>query len=236
MKICPVCNDSFSDDLNFCDIDGVRLTREDVAQERNKWWSLVGAGLLIGAVAISVMTIFLPKARVASPAVSSEAQQAPAPPNTPAVETSATVAAATAEPDAEPERADLGSSAPEIKKKDKALANSNSGAPVPNPKAAALASEGGEKNPTSSELRKSEPPAPKSPETPPTVRIPRDGRIGETSSKPPQPPPDLKSDRQPQPAGSKANEKNSSDKKKSDDKDKKKGGFLKVFKKIFGKG
>ena len=220
MKICPVCNDSFADELNFCDIDGVRLAREGVTQDRNKWWSLVGAGLLIGAVVISAMTIFLPKARVLTPVVTSEPQQAPA--KAPTVESSASVAAATTEPEAEPERATNDLSAPELKRKDKTLANGNSSIGMPNPKAAAVASETPEKSSTKNDARKNEPPAAKNPETPPTVRIPRDSRIGDSPPKPAQPPSDLRGDRQPQPASSKSN-------------DKKKGGFLKVFKKIFGK-
>lgn len=230
MKICPVCNDSFADELNFCDIDGVRLTREGVSQERNKLWSLVGAGLLIGAVVISAMTIFLPRARVSTPALSSDSQQAPTAPKSPATESSPSVAAAT-EPEPEPERAVNDTAALEVRKKDRALAN-NSGAVIPNPKAAALASEAAEKSLTIAEPKKSEPPAPKGPDAPPAVRNPRDSRVADA---PPQPP-ELKSDHQPQPASSKTTDKNPNDKKKADDKDKKKGGFLKVFKKIFGKG
>ncbi len=81
MKICPVCNDSFADELSFCDIDGARLTREGSAQERNKWWSLIGAGLFIGALVITAASIlFLPKARVSTPIVNSEPEASPAPP------------------------------------------------------------------------------------------------------------------------------------------------------------
>ena len=56
MKICPVCNDSFADELRFCDIDGARLTREAGSQDRNRWWSLLGAGLVVGALVISAAT------------------------------------------------------------------------------------------------------------------------------------------------------------------------------------
>ncbi len=51
-----------------------------------------------------------------------------------------------------------------------------------------------------------------------------------------QPPPDLKKDQKTQPATVKSSDKDSNDKKTNDEKDKKKGGFLRVFKKIFGKG
>lgn len=236
MKKCPVCNDSFADELNFCDIHGVRLSQEGVVQDRNKWWSLVGAGLLIGAVVISAMTIFLPRARVSPSIVSSETQPAPAPPKPPSVENTAKVAAPNAEPEAEPERATNDSSSPELKKKEKALANGNSRGALPNPKAAALGSEPIEKGPTS-DVHKGETPSPRSPETPPAGRPPHDSRVADAPGpKPASTPPELRGDRQPQPASSKSNDKNASDKKKADDKDKKKGGgFLKVFKKIFGK-
>ena len=95
MKICPVCNESFADQLNFCDIDGVRLAREGSSQERNKWWSLLGAALLVGALVISAMSIiFMPKARVSAPIVNSEPQSPPAATPQPSIESPATVAAA----------------------------------------------------------------------------------------------------------------------------------------------
>src|SRR2546425_5632443 len=100
MKICPVCNDSFADELNFCDIDGARLAREGAGHERNKWWSLLGAGLLVGALVLSAASIiFLPKARLSSPLVSSEPQQVPALPQARPSENAANLKPeATAEP------------------------------------------------------------------------------------------------------------------------------------------
>src|SRR6478736_6068641 len=122
MKICPVCNDSFADQLNFCDVDGTRLTREGSVQERNKWWSFLGAGLLVGALVISA------------------AQPSPAPPK-PASADSAANVAATPSVSAEPDGVPTDAAVPEVKKKDKSLANSNFSGTTPNPKAAALAAE-----------------------------------------------------------------------------------------------
>jgi hypothetical protein len=228
MKICPVCNDSFGDELNFCDVDGARLTREGVAEQRNKWWSLLGAGLLIGGLVITGLSIIMiPRARVATPSVNSAPSPAPATPRVQPTETAPSVAAASPEP--EPLAADT--PPPELKKRDRSLTNSNTTIGPPNPKAAALDSEGVDKNPAPGDVRKNEPSTPKPAEALPASKPPRDLRTPDAPSKPPE----VRGDHQPQPAGGKSNDKNSSDKKKNDEKDKKKGGFLKVFKKIFGK-
>jgi hypothetical protein len=232
MKICPVCNDSFADQLSFCDIDGARLTREGSAQERNSWWSLLGAGLLVGALVITAASIFfLPKVRVSTPIGNSEPQPTPVPPKPASAESAAIVA--TAPPvSVEPEGVPTDAAVPEVKRKDKAITNGNVSG-TPNPKAAALASEGADKKSASTDVDHSIPPAPPRPETPPSVKS-----VGETRSadaNKPQPPPDLKKDPKTQPAITKSSDKDSNDKKKNDEKDKKKGGFLRVFKKIFGK-
>jgi hypothetical protein len=231
MKICPVCNDTFADQLNFCDVDGTRLTQAGGAQERNKWWSLVGAGLLIGALVISAASIFfLPRSRVPAPIVSSEPTPAPVTPKpAPAAASETTASAATPAASAEPETPSTESLAPELKRKEKAISNSNSSSALPNPKAAALAAEEGDKKPATLD------PAtvtttPKKPEAP-AIKAVSEPHPGDPTIKP-QTPPDPKKD--PKAQGASANhEKNSKDKKK--DEEKKKGGFLKVFKKIFGK-
>lgn len=234
MKICPVCNDSFADQLNFCDIDGARLTREGSAQERNKWWSLLGAGLLVGALVISAASIFfLPKARVSTPIVNSEPQPIPAPPKPASSESAANVATPAA--NGEPESVPTDAVVPEVKNKDKALANANVSDAMPNPKAAALAAEDADKKPPAVEVTGAAPPVPKKPEALPSVKSVSDARSAEFATKP-QTPPDIKKDQKTQPAIAKGSDKDSNDKKKNDDKDKKKGGFLRVFKKIFGKG
>jgi len=227
MKICPVCNDSFEDELRFCDIDGARLTREGGAQDRNKWWSLIGAGLLVGALVISAASIFfLPKARVSSPLPSPQPQSAIVPSKPPVVESAAVT---TAEVNAEPDNSQTEAVVPEPRKKDKASADSDADASIPNPKAAA-ADEGDK---ATAEPNKDAAPEKKS-ETASSEKNTNDARVADP--KPAPPPPEVKKEK-PQPVTAKSSDKDSRDKKNSDDKDKKKGGgFLRVFKKIFGKG
>ena len=80
MKVCPVCNETFADELKFCDLDGTRLKREIGTQspeKQNKTWSLIGVGLLVGALVLSALSIiFLPKARIAPTVANSETGQA----------------------------------------------------------------------------------------------------------------------------------------------------------------
>ena len=233
MKICPVCNDSFADELNFCDIDGARLAREGSAHDRNKWWSLLGVGLLVGALVISAASIFfLPKARLSTPVGSSQPQSVPVVPRTPApaAENASNVTATAASSEAESAPTD--SVVPEVKKRDKGLANNNAGGSAPNPKAAALAAEDADKRSQSTGSTSAAPAPPTNPEPAPAVKS--DTRPAETNK--PQPPPELKREPKIQPATAKVSDKDSNDKKKNDDKNKKKsGGFLRVFKKIFGK-
>ena len=231
MKICPVCNDSFADQLNFCDIDGARLTREGPVPERNKLWSLIGAGLLVGAVIISAASIFfLPKARVSSPIVTSEPIPSPAPTKPETSESTATVAAAPSEPVSTP----VDAIALEVKRKDKGLATENVNGAAPNPKAAALAAEDADKKLTPSDVKDAAaPPSSKKTDASTSSANAGETRSVEAPSKS-QPPPDLK-DTKTAPGVVKASDKDSADKKKTDEKDKKKGGFLRVFKKIFGK-
>ncbi len=237
MKICPVCNDTFPDELNFCDVDGTRLGREaseGQGKDRGNWWSLLGAGLLVGAVVISAASIiFLPKARVALPVVNSGPQPLPAPKaasDGTAPESSATVAAAN--PASEPDASAADSAAPELRKKEKVAANSNNGE-APNPKAAALAAEGVDTTASSGDANKNTASAATKPELPPAVKPVTDTRPAETATRPAQAS-EVKRDHQTTAVNSKSSDKGS-DKKKGDEKDKKKGGFLRVFKKIFGK-
>jgi hypothetical protein len=232
MKICPVCNDSFADELRFCDIDGARLAREAGSQDRNRWWSLLGAGLVVGALVISAASIvFLPKARVSTPILNSQPQSVIVPSKPPVVESATNVTS----PDASDQPEDSATEAvvPELKKKDKATANNNVDSTNPNPKAAALAAEDADKS-VSAEPSKNVGPA-KTPESVPSEKSAGDARVADPP-RPPQPAPELKKERT-QPVNARTPDKDSSDKKKNDDKDKKKsGGFLRVFKKIFGKG
>src|SRR6266498_1511064 len=222
MKVCPICNESFADQLNFCDVDGARLTREASAQERNKWWSLLGAGLLVGALVITAASIiFLPKARVSTPLVNSEPQPSAAPSNPqPAESVAAAVSGATVS--AEPETGAPDAVVPEVKKRDKALANANVGETAPNPKAAALATEEADKKSSSSDINGA-PPAPKKAEAPPSLRGVNDHQGSSDTGSRPQTSPDLKKDQKTPPAIAKSSEKDSTDRKKNEDKDKKKG-------------
>jgi hypothetical protein len=79
MKECPVCKEHFGDELYFCDLDGTPLdgTTDSAAHSgSSRLWSTLGVVLLLGAVVISaVAIIFFP--RGFSPSVSvSKAQTA----------------------------------------------------------------------------------------------------------------------------------------------------------------
>lgn len=56
MKECPVCNEVFTDEFKFCDLDGAKLRRRPGSD--NSKWSNVGALLLLAAVILSVGFIF----------------------------------------------------------------------------------------------------------------------------------------------------------------------------------
>ena len=233
MKVCPVCNESFADELKFCDVDGARLTRQrDVTapQRENKGWSMLGVALLVGALVISAITIiFLPRARVSPPVVNSEPQASPS--NKAATTETASNAADTAAAD-QPEIIVTEGPAPDLKKKDKAkaLASENSNESTLNPKAAAQSGEETER--TAQPIEATPPPAaPRKIEPVPVSRTVNDPRETEAATKPAQTSADLKKN---QPAGSKDSSKDADSKKKKDEKEKK-GGFFRVFKKIFGK-
>jgi hypothetical protein len=65
MKECPVCNETFQDDYKFCDLDGSPLSRlrdASSTSDSSRTWSLLGVVLLLGAVGISVgMIVFKPR-------------------------------------------------------------------------------------------------------------------------------------------------------------------------------
>ncbi|HKP84930.1 MAG TPA: hypothetical protein VJZ26_02460 [Blastocatellia bacterium] len=233
MKVCPVCNESFEDDLKFCDLDGTRLTRDPDApnqQGQNKLWSMLGIGLLVGALVLSAASVFLiPKARVSPPAASTTPQEG-ASSSKPANETGNgaagnTVASATNE---QPEIVVTEGAPTEPKKKDKtkSLANENSDSASLNPKAAAQPTEDTEKISPPVET----PPAPRKPEPAPAIKPASETREAETAPKPA-----ASTDPKKDPKHQTSDASKDSDKKKGDDKDKKKGGFFRVFKKIFGK-
>lgn len=229
MKVCPVCSESFADDLKFCDLDGTRLTRQlnaaATAESGNKLWSMLGIGLLVGALVISAVSVFMiPKARVATPMSSSESQASASSSKPSGASTDNTMAASTTE---QPEIVVTEGPLPDAKKKEKlkTLTDANSNAPALDPKAAA---QGGE---TEKPAQPAAQPASVKPEPTPAVKTVSETREPEPAAKPAVNSPDPKKD----PKSATANSSKDSDKKKNDDKDKKKGGFFKVFKKIFGK-
>ena len=231
MKVCPVCSESFADDLKFCDLDGTRLTRQldgsVPSQGGSKLWSMLGIGLLVGALILSAVSVFLiPKARVSTPVSSSESQASTSSSKPSGGAADNTMASATTE---QPEIVVTEGPLPDAKKKEKlkALTDENSNAPALNPKAAAQGINETEKTPQPA----AQPPAPVKPEPAPAVKTVSETREPDPATKPASASPDPKKD----PKHATTNSSKESDKKKTDDKDKKKGGFFKVFKKIFGK-
>ncbi|HKY04844.1 MAG TPA: hypothetical protein VJQ56_08140, partial [Blastocatellia bacterium] len=217
------------DELNFCDIDGVRLTRNrDVTttNDRSRTWSMVGAGLMLGALVLSaVMIFFFPKSPMSPVVVSSQPTSASTASQSAATQTAASTDSQVA---ALPEVVVEETPPVEVKKREKpaSLTDANANTSPLNPKAAALDSEGASTDPRPAA---SEPPPPvvtPRPEPPPPPRTVSEERAPEPVLKPVQTS-DVKKD-------SKANSKDK-DSKKKDDKEKKKGGFFGVFKKIFGK-
>ncbi len=231
MKVCPVCSESFTDDLKFCDLDGTRLNRQlDGAvpsQGGNKLWSMLGIGLLVGALILSAVSVFLiPKARVSTPVSSSDSQASASSSKPSSGAADNTMASATTE---QPEIVVTEGPLPDTKKKEKlkALTDENSNAPALNPKAAAQGVNDTEKTPQPA----AQPPAAAKPDPAPTVKTVSETREPDPATKPATASPDPKKD----PKHATTNSSKDSDKKKPDDKEKKKGGFFKVFKKIFGK-
>jgi cytoskeletal protein RodZ len=226
MKNCPVCGESFGDELNFCDVDGTPLARHPVesAQARNKLWSILGVILVLGALAISALSvIFLPRARVSSPVQVSSTPEPESPTAgsiatletaNPSESTSITPAPESVVP---PEMV-----APELKKKDPAPGRENADIR----KSAKAAATDETENPAPSPEPKAAESDSVKPETPSAKSVSDAGET-ETPRVTAAPPTDPKA------AGKAAD--NSNTKKKGDDKEKKKGGFFKVFKKIFGK-
>ncbi|HJQ70721.1 MAG TPA: hypothetical protein VKA70_17230 [Blastocatellia bacterium] len=233
MKVCPVCNETFADELKFCDLDGTRLKREVGTQspeKQNKAWSLIGVGLLVGALVLSALSItFLPKARVAPTVVSSETGQAVASRLDPA---QTEVAQAGSADSQTPEIVAEEIPPAEVKKKDAAQnnANGNVNSTTPDPKAAAK--EAGEDEQPAAQIEPppvAPPPPPKEVDPAPVVKPASDTR--DADAKP-------AANGDPKKDGKQSKDKDDDDKKsdKKDDKKKKKGGGLfGAFKKIFGK-
>jgi hypothetical protein len=211
MKICPECNESFPDEMKYCDLDGTKLLREpgSQTQDQSRLWSLIGVGILVGAILIITISVLF----------------SPRTPDTPAIARSAPVTAQTPQTSAPEQSANpnIVEELPvvETKKKEKpADANSNSAV---NPKAAFKETEeSGSAKPDS----RAEPPETNSSESEtekvaPVAAKPK----SETEASKSAPTSDPKSDK-----------KKEADKKDEKKDEKKKGGLFRFFKKIFGKG
>jgi hypothetical protein len=234
MKLCPECNETFADELKFCELDGTKLRRDNdpaAPQGHNRAWSLLGVGVLLGAMVIAAMSIvFTPKARITPTVASNQTASAATTPSQPA---EAQIAAAGQQPtaaEAQPEITVGETPLAETKKKDKTQETANTNSSVLNPKAAAQDEEESQKTArteTPRPLDVTEPPAAPAPIVKP-VSNPRET---ESASKPAPTTVDPKKDKK----DTKDSDKNSDEKKDNKGKDKKKGGFFGVFKKIFGK-
>src|SRR5438132_4652616 len=81
MKVCPVCNETFADDMKFCDLDGTRLARQAEATgapAHHRTGSLLGIGLLVGALVLSAVSVFMiPRSRAVPNVSNSSATPAP---------------------------------------------------------------------------------------------------------------------------------------------------------------
>jgi hypothetical protein len=230
MKECPLCKETFADDLKFCDLDGTRLKRVTDASGASgpgKVWSLLGVGLLLGAIIISAASIiFLPKAQVSPPVTGTQPSAASAPAQAKTAEP-----VATTNPQSTPDTADL-----DLKKKDRpqSLGNKNNQIPVLNPKTAALAEDEASKATAKTgtqeiapaprkDALQAEPPLPKpigSTRKPESVSQEQTLRPAQTNTEMK----DVKRD-----------QKRSAPKTTEKEKEEKRSSFFKVFKKIFGK-
>jgi FtsZ-interacting cell division protein ZipA len=227
MKECPVCGDTFGDDLNFCDVDGSRLNRQKgsaPSATQNKIWSMLGIALLIGGLVISAITIlFLPRSRTTPTIISSE-PAAPPKSSSPTQSTQPPAAENTVPaPPAEEPLAAADRSSLELKRRDKPVVESTTDAHSASAKEAA---QGSEHAPQPAPEPVKAQPAPAHPET--------------AATKPAQPASENNSPKSTQPAADQsktqaAKPKDASKEQDSKKDDKKKGGFFRAFKKIFGK-
>src|SRR4051812_45105756 len=188
MKVCPVCNETFADEMRFCDLDGTRLARlaeATGAPAHHRTWSLLGIGLLVGALVLSAVSVFMiPRSR-ALPSITNSS--APATPSTGKPADSGNSASAgdsaTAAPSDQPEIVIAETPPdPNAKKKDKARPTAeNDTASSLNPKAAAQT---GEEPTTPAPVAAEPPPAPKKSEPAPTPKAASETREPESTSKP----------------------------------------------------
>ena len=242
MKECPVCNESFPNELKFCDIDGTRLTRTiDAGESRGsgRVWSLLGAGLLVaGLVVTGAAIVFFPKTR-SGPAqpvqTRNENPVSPAKPNEsspkePAAEVAINSQPGGAKPVISP-TAPQDSSTVQAKKRDGAAAVSGSAAAAtPNAKSAAKGGDDSEKAAAKNVTREAADPKTTVDSTETVAAKPANpAPAGDSNAKADQTAADPKRD------AKRASSKNGDKEPNANKKDEKKGGLLRVFKKIFGK-
>jgi hypothetical protein len=232
MKVCPVCNETFADDMKFCDLDGTRLARQAEATgapAHHRTWSLFGIGLLVGALVLSAVSVFMiPRSR-ALPTASNSPSSATPSTSKPADSSNSSSAgdsvSAPASDQPEIVIAEAPPADPNARKKDKVKPTTeNATTPALNPKAAAQTDEDAAR------------PAPTAAAPAPKKTEPAPKTVSETREPDSAPKPAAAPDPKKDPKHQKESARDG-DKKKADDKDKdkKKGGFFKVFKKIFGK-
>ena len=243
MKQCPVCNEPFPDELRYCDIDGTRLTRSIGAGESRgsgRVWSLLGAALLVGGLVFTgAAIVFFPKTRSgpSQPLQSRiESQASPAKSNESAVKEPAGEVAVNSQPsDAKPINAPAApqdSSTLQPKKRDAASTASGTAAAAttPNPKAAAKSGDDSEKPMSENTAAAASSPKAGAASTETVAAKPGNSTpSNEPAAKADQTAADPKKD--PKRAAAKSGDKDPNTNKK----DEKKGGLLRVFKKIFGK-
>jgi hypothetical protein len=221
MRVCPVCNEAFTDEFSFCDLDGTALKRQREPGDTNRLWSLLGVGLLVGALVISAASIiFLPKARVAPPTIgsrpASNEQSEPA-----AIKN--TDPFVVSEESESPKPSPLPTAAQRAAMSEAEIKDMASDTRTnADPKAAALAAE------EKSDVKD----VPKLPSEPPKEKIEEPKRPVTAAAEPT--PKERKADQARN--STKETAKETAAQKSAKDKDKeKKGGFLGIFKKIFGK-
>ena len=242
MKVCPVCSEAFANDLNFCDVDGAKLKRERGASgagETSRLWQLLGVGLLLGALALSAVSIFLSKGRptayIENQGTAGAESASTRPPASEKQTNQPGTIGSASEGATIPDDATLA----ELRKKEKAsgVQSQNPSTLVENPKASTPQTDESEKKQASADLKATASSDPARLEPVSTAK-----QVNETRE--PAPAPASKSavgvadTKEPKKPGAEAKSptKDSTAKKKADEKEKeKKGGFLRVFKKIFGK-
>lgn len=219
--------------MKFCDLDGTRLARQAEATgapAHHRTWSLLGIGLLVGALVLSAVSVFMiPRSRAvpnaSSPSSTPPSASKPTESSNPSGSGDNASAAASDQPEivvAETPPADL-----TAKKKDRAKpTNENDASPALNPKAAAQTDEDA--------ARPATPPAEPAPAPKKVEPAPAPKAVSETHEPTPTPRTAVTPDPKRDPKHQKDSARDAD--KKGEEKDKKKGGgFFKVFKKIFGK-